>query len=115
MARMKHFEVIDPVEAPGLQGALAKAQASSASGAAGRSVTVASVAGGVQKLAAENGRQGWAPLIAGDKLTRGSILRVDSTTGGEVGVGNADAALPMSWSQIHSSSGHAVYLLSIRE
>jgi hypothetical protein len=115
MARMKYFEVIDPVEAPGLQGALAKAQASSASGAAGRSVTVASVAGGVQKLAAENGRQGWAPLIAGDKLTRGSILRVDSTTGGEVGVGNADAALPMNWSQIHSSSGHAVYLLSIRE
>jgi hypothetical protein len=115
MARMKHFEVIDPVEAPGLQGALAKAQASSASGATGQSVTVASVAGGMQKLATENGQQGWAPLKAGDSLGQGSIIRVESNTGGEVGVGNADTALPMNWQKIHSFSGHVVFLLSIKE
>jgi hypothetical protein len=106
IGRIKHFEVIDPVEAPALQGALAQAQAS---GAAARSVTVAAVAGGVQKLTTQDGKQGWAPLKAGDKLSQGSIIRVDNSTGGEVGTGSLREALSVGWTKIHQASGHNLY------
>ena len=111
-ARMKHFEVIDPVEAPGLQSVLGKAQAGAAAGAAAPSVTVTSVGGAVQKLAVQDGKQGWAPLKAGDRIGPGAVVRIDTGTGGEVGVGkDIKQVLQQSWTTVYSSQSHAVYLL----
>lgn len=114
---IKHFEVIDPAEpeAASLQAALAKAQISPAKGTPGKTATVASVTGTVQKLTEQGGKQGWAPLKPGDNLGQGSIIRVDRNTGGEVGFGDLETALSQNFSKIHGTSNHTVYLVKVRE
>jgi len=114
MARIKHFEVIDPVEAPGLQGTLAKAQAGALAGAGGPALTVTSVAGGVQKLTTREGKQGWAPLKAGDKLSPGSAIRL-SPSGGEVGTSNLNAVLSLKWTLVQQNPKGKVYLLQSKK
>ena len=108
-ARMKHFEVIDPPEAAAIQDALEKA--GPAAGAAAKTVTVAQVAGSVQRLSQQNGQQGWAPLKAGDQLSQGSIIRVEGNTGGEVGFSSPEAALSLNFTKIHGGSKHTLYLV----
>jgi hypothetical protein len=107
MARIKHFEVIDPPEPAAIQGALGKA--GPAAGA--KTVTVAQVAGSVQRFSQQNGQQGWAPLKAGDQLTQGSVIRVEGNTGGEVGFSSPEAALSLSFTKIHGGSKHTLYLV----
>ena len=110
MARIKHFEVIDPVEAPGLQSALAKAQSAATAGAGSPTLNVTSVAGGVQKLTTQKGKQGWAPLKAGDKLSPGSAIRL-SPDGGEVGTSNLNAVFSLRWTLVQQNSKGKVYSL----
>jgi hypothetical protein len=113
-ARIKHFEVIDPVEAPGLQGAMAKAQGAAQAGF-GPTMTVGSVAGPVQVLAVQDGKQGWAPLKAGDALKNGSLIRVNRSGTADVGFSNLNAAVSQSWTKVHETPANAVYLLEIKK
>jgi hypothetical protein len=111
VAPIQRFEVVDPPEAVAIGKALAQAQTHADQGSSGKSAAVASVAGSVQKLTEQGGQQGWVPLKAGESLGQGSIIRVESNTGGEVGVGNVNTALSMRWSQIHSGPNHVLYQL----
>jgi len=72
-------------------------------------VTITSVAGGLQKLADQDGKQGWVPLKAGDKLSPGSIIRVDRKTGGEVGFAIQKDALSLEWTKIHQDPRHNLF------
>jgi hypothetical protein len=77
-------------------------------------VTVASVTGGVQKLTTQEGKQGWAPLKAGDNLRAGSAIRI-SQDGGEVGKSNLNAVMSLHWTLVQQTPKGKVYLLQSRK
>jgi hypothetical protein len=93
---------------------MAQAQGGASSGAAAQSVTISSMAGNVQLLTTQEGKQGWAPLKAGDSLAQGSIIRVDSNTGGEVGCSSLNAALSLGFTKIHGGLNHTLYQVQMK-
>jgi hypothetical protein len=111
MARIKHFEVIDPSETQGVVAAMVAAHAAArGSGVATQSVTIANVTGNVQRLTQQNGQAGWTDLTAGDQLGVGSVVRTRGD-GAEVVVPGVEAA-SLNWQKVHSSGNGAVYVLS---
>jgi hypothetical protein len=100
----------DPPEAKAISTALGRAGAAGAPG-----VTVSEVAGAVQVLATQDGKQVWTPLTARSKLGTNSIIRVDNNTGGQVGARDLKSAMSMNWTKIHSGSNHVLYQLQLRK
>jgi CARDB len=106
---LRRFILPDPPEAQAIVAALAKTET-----AAAPSVTVSEVRGAVQVLATQEGQQGWAFLVSGDKLSTGSVIRTGEA-GGQVGVGDVKNAFGMQFTAIHKTASSAVYLLQIRK
>ncbi len=107
---LRRFILPDPPEAEAIGAALAKTGTAGAS-----SATVSEVAGGVQVLTTQEGRQGWTPLAAGSELADNAVIKVENGTGGQVGVGDVETALSMIWRKIHSGPNHDLYQLQLRK